>query len=147
MKLTVRETIAAPVEEVFAAASDFARAPEMMSGIRRVEMLTDGAIGVGTRFRETRVMYGREASEEMEVLEFEPGRGYVLGCESHGCRYRSTFRFATIDEGTEVEMEFEATPLTLFAKVMSVLMRPAIKGVARAVEEDLADLKRAVESA
>jgi hypothetical protein len=40
----------------------------------------------------------------------------------------------------------EATPLTLFAKVMSVAMSPMIKKGAGACGEDLDDLKTAVES-
>ena len=145
MKLTIRESIAAPVDEVFAIASDFPHAAEFVSGITKVEMLTDGPVGVGTRFRETRVMYGREATEEMEVTGFEPPNSVTLGCESHGCRYRSVFTFEPTKGGTDVRLEFEATPLTAFAKVMSFLMKPAIKGVAKAVEQDLRDIKSAAE--
>lgn len=146
MKLTARETIAAPVDEVFAVAADFANAPEVIGGIERVEMLTDGPVGVGTRFRETRVLHGREGTEEMEVTEFEPPERYALGCESHGCLYRTVFRFTPSGDSTEVDMIFEATPQTFFAKVMSVVMRPAIKSIAKLVEQDLADIKRAAEA-
>ena len=48
--------------------------------------------------------------------------------------------------GTEVEMTFEATPLTLPAKMMSVLMRPMIKSVAKHCMQDLEDLKASIES-
>ena len=147
MKLTASTSIAAPIDKVFTAAADFANAADVIDGIKKVEMLTDGPVGVGTRFRETRVMYGREASEEMEVTEFEPNERYALGCVSHGCLYRTVFRFAPTDEGTDVDMEFAATPQTLIAKIMSILTRPAMKGIAKIVEQDLADIKRAAESA
>lgn len=146
MRLTVKESIAAPPARVFAVASDFAGAAENITGIKQVEMLTEGPVGFGTRFRETRVVYGREATEEMEVTEWVPDEHYALGCESHGSRYRSVFRFSpAADGGTEVEMTFEATPLTLFAKVMSVFMRAAVKGVAKCVEQDLRDIKAVAE--
>lgn len=146
-EVTIREQIAAPPERVFAAASDFANAPGKIAGILRVEMLTPGPLAVGTRFRETRKMFGKEASEEMTVAELEPPRRYVLVAESHGTRYRSELRFEPQGAGTEVAMTFRAEPLTSFAKVMSVLMKPMIKSVGKLCAKDLADLKRSIEGA
>lgn len=60
-------TIQAPPERAFAAFADFPHAARSVSGIERIEMLTDGPVGAGTRFRETRIMFGREATEEMKV--------------------------------------------------------------------------------
>ena len=99
MSVTISETIARPIEEVFAAATDFAGSVERIGGIEKVEMLSEGPVGLGTRFRETRTMFGREATEEMEVVEFEPPRRYVLGAESHGSRYRTEIRFAETGDG------------------------------------------------
>lgn len=144
-EVTTRERIAAPPERVFAAASNFADAAQAIQGIQRVEMLTPGPVAVGTRFRETRKMYGKEASEEMTVAEFEPPRRYVLLAESHGCRYRSELRFEPQGAGTEVVMTFRGEPLTAFAKVMSVLMKPMLKSVGKLCAQDLADLKRSIE--
>ena len=147
LSLSVESQIDAPIERVFELASDFAGAPERISGIVRMEMLTDGPVGVGTRFRETRVMFKREATEEMEVLEFDAPRRYVLGAESCGCRYRSEFTFTPQDGGTKVTMTFEGTPLTRMAKIMGFLMRPMAKVAAKEVCRDLADLKAAAEGA
>lgn len=143
--IRTRVHIDAPPERVFAVASDFAGAARIIEGIERVEMLTEGPVGVGTRFRETRVMFGREATEEMEVVAFDPPRGYVLGCENHGCRYRSEIRVEPSGDGTDVEMSFEAVPLTAVAKLMSVVMGPMMKKMEAICAKDLADLKRAVE--
>ena len=147
--ITTTRTIQAPAEVVFAAASDFAGAAGRIGAIERVEMLTDGPVGVGTRFRETRRMRGREASETMEVTLFEPPRRYVLLAESHGCRYESGLSFtpAGTPEGsaTTVAMHFAAEPLTLPAKILAFLCRPMMKMVARACAKDLDDLARTVE--
>ena len=145
-EITVRKHIAAPVGHVFEKATDFARAPESIKGIEKIEMLTDGPVGVGTRFRETRVLFGKEATEEMEITEFEPPRRYVLGCENHGCRYRTEFRFVPNGSGTDLEMTFGAEPLTTTAKVMSFMMRPLMKTTMKHCSKDLEDLKTAVES-
>ncbi|MDH3284327.1 MAG: SRPBCC family protein [Acidobacteriota bacterium] len=144
--ISVRRHIAAPVDEVFARASDFARAPDVIEGIAKVEMLTGGPVGQGTRFRETRIMFGREAIEEMEVTAFDPPRRYALGCENHGCRYHSELRFTPSGSGTDVEMSFDATPLTTIAKIMSLVMRPMMRSLAKTCLKDLDDLKSALES-
>jgi uncharacterized protein YndB with AHSA1/START domain len=145
--VTVSQQVAAPVERVFAAATDFAGAASRISGIRAVRVFTDGPTRVGTRFEETRVMFGREAKETMEVVALDPPRSYVLRAESHGCRYRTELRFTPRDGGTLVEMEFGAEPLTLAAKVMSVLFAPMMKSVVKLCGKDLADLARHCEAA
>src|SRR5438046_1974470 len=85
--------VAAPPATVFDVFSDLDHAPGRVSGTQRVEKLTPGPVGVGTRFKETRVMFGKEATEEMTFTAFDPGRGYTLGAESCGCRYITDFRF------------------------------------------------------
>ncbi len=74
MNFICEQQVAAPPEKVFAMMSDFANAPQRISGISKVEMLTDGAVGVGTKFKETRVMLGKEATETMEVTTFDPNK-------------------------------------------------------------------------
>jgi hypothetical protein len=43
-------------------------------------------------------------------------------------------------------MQFDGQPLTIFAKIMSVLMKPMMKSLAKMIEKDLDDLKAAIES-
>jgi len=143
--LAVSETVAAPPERVFAAATDFPNCADYIEGIQRVEMLTDGPVGKGTRFRETRKLFGKEATEEMEIVEYDPPRSYVLGAESHGSRYRTELRFEPEGEGTKVTMDFQATPLSGFAKVMTVLAKPMMKSMAKMCAKDLKDIKQHVE--
>jgi carbon monoxide dehydrogenase subunit G len=141
----VERYVEAPPEKVFDRLSDFRRAPETISGIKKVEMLTAGPVGVGTRFKETRVMFSREATETMEVIAFERPTGYTLTCESCGCRYVCTFRVTSKGTGTNVEMRFAAEGLTWFAKVMGFLMRPMTKMCLKAIAKDLDDVKAAIE--
>jgi len=142
---TLEKHIAATPEQVFAAATDFQRAPEIIRGIVHTEILTDGPVGVGTRFKETRVMFKREATEEMQVTRFDPPAGFDLTCENHGCRYLTTFRMQPSGAGTKVEMTFDVTPLTTPAKVMGFLMRPLMKSCLKETAKDLDDLAAAVE--
>ena len=144
--LKIDTYVAAKPERVFALATDFPNAPERVTGITAVEMLTDGPVGVGTRFKETRKMFGKEASETMEVTAFEPPLRYVLEARSHGSHYVSELRCEPEGEGTRFSMTFEATPLTFMAKVMSVLMRPMIKMMGKECLRDLQDIGRAAEA-
>jgi hypothetical protein len=144
--MTAVRHIAAPPDVVFALASDFAGAPGRIKGIVKVEILTPGPVGVGTRFRETRVMFGKEAPEEMELATFDPGKSYELPGQSCGAEYRSTFRFVPDGGGTRLELEFHARAVTFFAKLMtplSWLMKGMIK---KCIEQDMDDLKQAAEA-
>ena len=143
--LSVSRDVHAPIEVVFDRAADFPNAAETISAITKMEMLTEGPVGVGTRFRETRIMFGREASEEMEITQFERPHRYRLFAESHGARYDSGLSFETVEGGTRVTMHFEATPLTFMAKIMSFMMKPMMKKMVSICAKDLEDLKAAVE--
>lgn len=143
---TITKQIDAAPETVFEYATDLRRAPERINGIVKMEVLTEGPIRLGTRFRETRIMFKREATEEMEITAFDPPTGYALGCESHGCRYRTEFRLRPTDAGTEMQMEFDAHPLTLPAKVLGFLFKPMLKACIKETEKDLDDLAAAIEA-
>ena len=147
MKIACSEHVDAPVERVFAVASDIERAPEVILAITKMDMLTPGPVGVGTRFRETRIMFGKEATEVMEFTVFDPPRSYTLVADSHGCHYVSTFRFSPEAGGTRVDFEFTGDAHSFGAKVMSAVMGPLMKGTMRKMlAKDLRELKRSAEA-
>ncbi len=90
-------------------------------------------------------MFGREATEEMTVTVFEPPRRYTLSAESHGSRYHTELSFAPTARAPRVAMTFQGTPVSFMARVMSVLLRPMMKSVAKACAKDLDDIKAAAE--
>ena len=143
----VTTTIAASPERVFEVATDLASLPDTMSGIDSVEVLGDGPFGAGTRWRETRTLYGKQATEEMWVTGFDPPRSYVVEAESHGAHYRTEITFVPEGERTRVTFVFGARPLNLVARLFSVLGGLMLKSVKKALEQDLEDLKRTAESA
>lgn len=149
-QLVVTETIAAPPDRVFALAIDLAGAADRVGAIESVEVLTEGPFGVGTRWRETRQMFGRPATEEMQVAAFEPGRSYTTEALSHGCRYVSGFRCEPHGDMTQASFFFEGHATTFAARVMMLLMTPLNgmiqKQIRTAFAADLADLRRAAEA-
>ncbi len=87
IKLT--RTVAAPPQRLWEVVTDLDSVSRHISGISRIERL-DGGNGfeVGTRWRETRTMFGREATEEMEVTGLEPGRSYTVEADGRGALAR-----------------------------------------------------------
>ncbi len=145
MGLQVTRHVNAPLDKTFAAATDLTNAEKNISGILKMEILTDGPVGAGTRFRETRIMFGKEATEVMEIGEFNPPSGYTVDAESHGCKYHSEFTFAERDGGTDMTMTFEAYPQTFLAKLMGVLTRLFQKKMCDLIGKDLDDIKAVAE--
>jgi carbon monoxide dehydrogenase subunit G len=145
-KMSTDCVIDASPERVFAHATAVESWPDVVPAIDKVELLTPGPIQVGTRFRETRTMMGRPATEEMEFLVLDAPHQYVLGAESHGCRYRTTFALTPEGESTRLTMTFQSEPLTKTAKVMSFLMKPFMKKLLNLCAKDLEAIKAHVES-
>ena len=142
----VRRNVAAPVERVWAVTTDLAGSPEVVRGIEAVEVLTPGEFGVGTRWRETRTMFGRSATEEMTVTAVEPQRSYTTEAVRPGVRYVSTVAVAPAGDGSELTLTFGARPTSTVTRVLGAVTGPlGRRAVARALEKDLADLASAAE--
>jgi uncharacterized membrane protein len=144
----VNVPIDVPADRAFQAMIDFPNAPQRISAIKRIEMLTDGPVRVGTRFRETRVMFGREATETMEISKFEPGRSYELTATSCGCLYRSEIRIDPRGpQACDLTMTFRATPQSMLARIVGFLFRGMTKSCQKMMRKDFEDMKRALEAA
>ena len=139
-RFTATKHLPHPVEDVFAASSDFANAADNVEAITKTEILTDGPVGVGTRFTETRVIFKREATETMEVSVFDPPNRYVLLADSCGTKYETTLDFEPRDGGTQLTMTFDARPYTIMGKIMGFIFRPMMKSMLKMVEKDFDDL-------
>jgi len=152
MRMQLSTPIQAPADEVFAVASDFPHAAEVVGGIDKMEMLSpandSSEIGVGTRFRETRTMFGKQAVEEFEVVRFEPPSRYTLSTRSCGVQFDSTVEVIPDAAGCQLVYDIHGTPKTMFARVVGAITGPMMKGTMRkAMEKDLADIKTHVEEA
>jgi uncharacterized membrane protein len=140
--LEVSQTVRAPIESVFAVASDLPRAAEFISAITEIEMLTDGPVGEGTKWRETRMMFGRKATEVMWITEWDPPNGYVVEARSHGSHYMTSLSYEALGAGeTRIRMTFGATAETVMAKVMMLVCAFMTKTIIKCFEADLRDIK------
>jgi uncharacterized protein YndB with AHSA1/START domain len=144
-EMSISREVNAPPSRVFAVASDLRNAPQFMRAITKLEVLTDGPVRAGTRFRETRKMFGREATEEMEIVAIDPPRSYTIACDNHGCRYRTEMRIEPKGRGSEISMHFRAEPLTFIAKAIGYLMKPLAKKMMKECGKDLEDIAKHAE--
>ena len=122
---------------------------EVIEAIELVERLDDGSgFGVGTKWRETRKMFGKTATEEMEVTEYEEGKRYATFAESHGSKYYSEIQVAPTETGCQLSMGFRGEAQSRVAKIMDATLGRLFLGAARkALAKDLADIAVAAESA
>jgi carbon monoxide dehydrogenase subunit G len=143
----VSKNIAGTVDEVWSVITDLDRTAEAVSGIIRIERL-DGGSGfeVGTKWRETRRMFGKEATEEMQVTSLEPMRTYTVLADSHKVHYISTMSVNEASDGTTLSMTFDAEPHGAFTKFMAATVGRLMMGATRkALQKDLDDIAKAVE--
>lgn len=140
--ITLTETVQAPPQRVWEVFTDLDLFEREVEGIQSVERIDGDGFQVGTKWRETRVMYGREATEVMWVTSCEAPQRYVVEAESHGAHYRTEYRFTADGGGTRVTVEFGAEPTNTLTKLVSPIMFRAMKkSVAAAMGADLRALK------
>ena len=149
MEIHITRTIAAPPETVWAVITDIPNSPQVISGIDSVDMLGGPeGFGVGTRWRETRTMFGKEATEEMEVSAAAPGASYSVVAASHGMRYESTFTLQpTSADACTLIMVFEGEPTSAVSRAMAATIGRLFVGQTRkALAKDLEDIAAASEA-
>src|SRR5689334_18459636 len=90
----VSEWIARPPQRVFDFITDANNAPQIVPAVKSSVKLTDGPARVGTRYRETRLMNGKEQHAELEVTELAAPTAYAMRNVTDGIEtvYRYTLR-------------------------------------------------------
>lgn len=146
--LDVTHDTSAGCDQVWAVMTDLERSPEVISAIDAVQRLDPGTqFGVGTRWRETRNMFGRSATEEMAVTALTPGRSYTVEATSGGVHYVSELSVTPTDDGSRLRMTFSAAPTTTTARILSGTVGRLFRSATRtALGKDLADIAAAAEA-
>jgi uncharacterized membrane protein len=158
MNITVSETISAPLDRVFAIAADIPNCAEFIRGIETIETLEEappaennlGPVGKGYTWRETRIMFGKKATEDMSISQWSPPNAYTVDARSHGSHYVSDFTFEQTNDQdgpqTRITMSFNATPETFGAKVMMKMFAFMTKKLTQCLVDDLYDIKTTAEA-
>ncbi len=132
-QFTINIAIDAPVAVVFDAISNVENFPNTVPEIRKTEFVTARKRGVGTVFRETRLMGGsKEIVTELEVTEYEPDHRVRMVNETHGTVWDTTMTVHPEGEGTRLELTMDATAKNVLPRMMNRVLRRTIhKAVAK----------------
>lgn len=139
-------TIERAPAEVFGIATDIERVPLWMTGVKRLEPLDEGPPRKGWRFKETRLMKGREMSAEIEVTEhhgpadgappfLHSARSAVMGVEGvYALRFE-----AEGETRTRVHLRADV-------RATSFLAKPLVGMVAKAMKDQDGDMLKALKA-
>ena len=98
---------------------------------------------MGTRFRETRFMRGREYETELEITEFVDQDHVRLVADAGGTIWDSEFAVQPHRIGTRLVMKMEAKPYRLMSRIANVIIQPVVQ---RGIEDDMDCIKRYCET-
>ena len=92
MKIKAKVSIKGKKEDVWDVITDIEGSVERISAIESVEILEKPATGIlGLKWKETRTMFGKEATEIMWVTDAKENEYYQTRAESHGALYISRY--------------------------------------------------------
>jgi uncharacterized protein YndB with AHSA1/START domain len=137
----LREWISRPPRDVFDFMVSPDNAPKVVPSVKRMVKLTEGPVGVGTRYRETRLMDGRERQAELEVVAYEPVQKYAMKNVTEGIETVYRYTFHPEADGTRVDLHCEVK-----AGGLKKLMLPLVASILKKEDGDhLQRLKKALE--
>jgi uncharacterized membrane protein len=99
-----------PVEEVFAYVSDLTHSAEWQAGLVEVRRLTEGPLGVGTRYAFVRQFMGRKMEASNEFVAYEPNTTVRFRIPSGPMPGHGTYLFEATPDGTKVTSRVELQP-------------------------------------
>ena len=136
---TITRQIHAPIDLVFDTISDIRNFSKAVPDVVDVEFLSESKSGVGTRFRETRIMKGKKAATELEVTEYVENERVRMVSDTMGTVWDSLFTVSEKNGSTELKLEMEANSHSFLAKMMTPLMKGVVK---KAIEKDMDAVKK-----
>lgn len=148
MDITVSINIEAPAEDVWQSIVDIDNCMEMISTIIAIEVLDRPKEGlVGLKWKETRLMFGKEADETMWVVDAVENEYYRTRAESHGSIYLTRLSLSEKQESNCIlTMCFEGLAQSYLMKMLSVIIIPLMKNsMKKMLLNDLRDIKSFVE--
>jgi uncharacterized protein YndB with AHSA1/START domain len=129
------EWIACPPTRVFAVITDSSNAPKLVPSVKSSVKLTEGPPKVGTRYRETRLMRGKEHHAELEVSEYAEPERYAMRNVTDGIETVYRYRLHPERDGTRIDLVCEIS-----AGGIKKLMLPLVASILK--KEDGAHLQR-----
>ncbi|MBL7742462.1 MAG: SRPBCC family protein [Chitinophagaceae bacterium] len=148
IQFTLTEHFHVAKEKVFEGLTNLDAARSWMKGFVRIEKIKGDKVEPGAVWRETRKMFGKEATEEFEVTSVIPDKEIRLRVDgTKGSSRKGEYLFQYLLEekngGTEVTLNGEIAGLKGFSAFIGKLFAGMFK---KACRKDLLSLKQHLES-
>ncbi len=140
---TATIVIDAPVSAVFPVVADVQNFRKAVPSVIDIVFTNDIRNAPGSTFRETRVVAGREAKTDLEIIEYVANDHVRLVFNTGGTHWDSVFTTTDVDGKTRLDLVMEATPKTLRGRMTLPLVRPILK---KALMADMEAVKAYVEA-
>lgn len=131
---SAKRMIDAPVEEVFNTVAHIEAFRNALPHIIDVEFLTDQQIGAGTRFRETRLMNGKQYVTELEITEYEPHARVRMVTDTNGTIWDTLYTIDRREGNTRLELQMDAKAHELMAKLVNHFIQGLVQ---HAIDRDM----------
>ena len=136
--VVVVRSINAPADTVFQTVADPNRFVKAIAGVTKLEFLSKTTSGVGTRFRQTRVMKGKPSTMDFDITEYVKNQRVRIVNETDGNVWDSVFTVEPDGNATKLTMRMETKSERLFVRLMMPLICMLIK---KAVAGDMNAVK------
>ena len=139
---TLSEWISRPPQDVFDFITTPDNAPTVVRSVTSMVAITEGPVRVGTRYRETRLMRGKEEQAELDVVAYEPNQTYAVKNVTQGIETIYRYEFRAEANGTRADLVCEVT-----ASGAKKLLLPLVVSELKKVDGDhLRNLKKVLET-
>jgi hypothetical protein len=147
MIVEAQVTINGSKAAIWAVITNIENASNTIGSIQKVEVLEKPEHGlVGFKWRETRTLFGKTATEEMWITDAAQNEFYKTRAESHGFIYTCTLSISAHNGSSSLTMTHDSRPQGFVAKLLSFPMGLLFKGIMKKVLlQDLNDIRVAVE--
>jgi len=133
-------------EEVWSTITDIRSAETIISGVEKIEIMSEPANGiVGLRWRETRMYFGKPAAVDKWITDAVENEFYKTRAEMDGFIFLTTLAISGNGESTKLTSLHETKPQGTIAKIKSLPMIFFRGMLKKAILQDLNDIKSSVE--
>lgn len=131
-----------PVPEIFEFLSNPLNLPKWQTMVARIEQVTPGEPGVGTKYRVFASALGRNIEGEMQITAFEPPHKVGFVNQSGPMRVSITVTLKPVGSGAKIALHAEGNPGGVFSLAEGILAGK----IKSEMESNLARLKAVLES-
>ena len=134
------------IDEVFEYVSDVENMPRWVSGVSKVQLMSD-KVKAGARFSAEYAEGLRKSAIGFKVVEFEPPVRFATKSERgpFSFPFRGTMELRTVATGTEVTNNIETGPESVATRLASFLFGPVLRrSIKRRLQDELVALRAGI---